>query len=98
MFNYQDGISQVPKFVKDVDQPVGIAAVQSDRGFIQYVECAHQPRAKRRCKLNSLRLAPGKRRSKSVKREVLEADIIEELKPFLDLLQDFPGNFFFFRR
>jgi len=42
VFHYQNGVSQIAQAMQDVDEPVGVAAVQPDGGLIQDVERAHQ--------------------------------------------------------
>ena len=61
MLYHQHGVAQIAQLMQDADQARGVAAVQADRGFIQHVQRAHQPRAQRGGELNALRFAPGKR-------------------------------------
>ena len=60
MLDHKDGVSQIAKIVQNVDQLRSIAAVESDRRFVEDVQRADQARPKRCCQLDTLRLAAGK--------------------------------------
>ena len=75
--------------MQDRHQPRRVPAVQSDGRFVQHVQRAHQPRSQRRCQLNPLRLAAAQRRRQPVQRQILQANIVQELQPLLYLLQNF---------
>ena len=83
--------------MQDANQARGVAAMQADRGFIQHVQRAHQPRAQRGGKLNALRFAAGKRRRQTIERQVIEPDIVEEFQALADLDEDLVGDGGFFR-
>src|SRR6266404_8334580 len=53
----EDGVSRVAKVMQDLDEPVRIAAVQTDGRLVEHVERSNQTRAERSRKLNALRLA-----------------------------------------
>ena len=86
VLHHQDRVSQVAQVVQDLDQPVGVAAVQSDGRLVQHVERSHQTRAQRRRQLNALRFAAGKRRSQPVQRQIFQAHIVQELQALANLL------------
>ncbi len=44
MLDDEDGVAQIAQAMQDVDQPLGIATMQSDGWFIQHVQRSHQPR------------------------------------------------------
>src|SRR5438270_1579459 len=74
--------------MQDVHQPRRVTAVQSDGGLVQHVERAHQPRAQQSRELNALGFAAAQSRGQAVKRQVFQANIVQEFQPLLDLLQD----------
>jgi hypothetical protein len=43
VLDHHNGVAQLAQFLQNPDQPARVAAVQPDRGFIQYVAGAHQP-------------------------------------------------------
>ena len=92
VLDHQDGISQVAQVVQNLDQAMGIAAVQSDGGLIQHVQRSHQPRPQRSRQLNALRLAAGKSGSQPVQRQVFQPDVIQELQALVDFLQQLVGD------
>ena len=59
VLDHQDGVSQVAQVVQNLDQPMGIAAVQSDGRLIEDIQRPDQARAQRGRQLNALRLAAG---------------------------------------
>src|SRR6185369_3200106 len=47
MFHHKDRVAQVAQSLENFDQAMRVAAVQSDRGFIQNIERSHEPRTQR---------------------------------------------------
>ena len=45
VFDDDDGISQVAQLRDDFDQAPGVAGMEANAGFVEHVECVHQPRA-----------------------------------------------------
>ena len=80
----ENGVSQVAQAVQDLDQPVGVAAVQADGRLVEHVERADQTRAERGCQLDALRFAAGERRGEAIEREVFEADVVQEAQALLN--------------
>src|SRR5436190_2025649 len=66
--------------------------MESDRGLIENVENANEPRSNLRCEPNALRLAAGERFGRAAKREVIEADVVEESKSLANLFQNRTGD------
>ena len=70
----------------------GVAAVQPDGGLVEHVAGAHQARAEAGGELDALRLAAGERGREAVERQVLQADVVQELQPLADLDQHLAGD------
>ena len=97
VLDHQNRVSQIAQVVQDLDQAVGVAAVQADRRLVQNVKRAHQPRAQRRGQLNALRFAAGKRRGQAIEREVFQADIVQKPQASTESLQQLVGDGRFLR-
>ena len=94
----QDRVSQVAQVVQDLDQPMRVAAVQSDGRLVEHIQRADQPRSQRSRELNALRFAAGERGGEPVERQVFEADFVQEAQPLLDFQQQLVGDRGFLRR
>ena len=81
----QDRIAQVAQGFESLDQALVVALVQADRGLIEHVEHAAQPRADLRGQANALAFAAGERRGIAVQRQIAEPDGVEKLQPLDDL-------------
>ena len=81
------GVAEVLEPDQGLDQPVVVALVQPDRRLVEDVEHAHQARADLGRQPDPLRLAAGQRAGRPVEREVVEADVEQEVEPLLDLLE-----------
>ena len=71
---------------------VVVGRVQADGRLVADVEDAHEAGADLRRKADALRLAAGERRGAAVKRQVVEADLDEEVEAGSDLLEDLVGD------
>src|SRR5882724_8544582 len=89
----QDGITQIAQIMQDVDELRGIAAVESDRRFVEDVKRPDQARAERRCQLNALGLATGEGRGHAAQGEIFQPDLIQKAQAVLDLFQKLVCNF-----
>src|SRR5690606_7465485 len=70
-----------------LDEALVVALVQADGGLVEDVEHAHQAGADLGGQADSLRLTARERAGGAVEREVVEADVEEELEALLDLLE-----------
>ncbi len=66
--------------------------MQADRGLVEDVEHAHQPRADLAGQPDPLGLAAGERRRRAVERQVVQADVGQEAEPAADLLEQLLGD------
>src|SRR5688572_33302499 len=71
-----------------VEQPLVVALVQADRGLVEDVHDAAEPRADLAREADALRLAARERLGAAVERQVVEADVYQEAEPVGDLLDD----------
>ncbi len=87
MLDDDQGVAEVLEPDQGLDQPVVVALVQPDRRLVEDVEHTDQPGADLRGEPDALRLAAGQRPRGPVQREVVEADVEQEVEPLLDLLE-----------
>src|SRR5262249_22064311 len=62
VLDHEDAISQIAQVMQDLDQPVGIAAVESNGWLVEHIQRSNQARTERSRELNTLRLSAGERR------------------------------------
>ena len=82
------GVAEVAQVLERVEQAGVVALVQADRGLVEDVEHAGQPRADLRGEADALALAAGERAGGAGEGEVVEADIDQEFQALADLLED----------
>ena len=92
VLDHQQRVPQVAQAFQDLDQPVRVARMQSDRRLVEHVQGAHQMRSQRSGQLNPLRLAAGKSGSQPVKRQIVETHFVQKTQSLLDFLQHFIGD------
>ena len=78
-------VAEVAQVLQRVEQPVVVALVQADRRLVEHVHHAGQARADLRREADALRLAAGQRFRRAVERQVVEADVVQELQPRLTI-------------
>jgi hypothetical protein len=88
VLDHEQRVAQVAHVLQGLDQPGIVALVQADRGLVENVEHAHQLRADLGRQADALGLAARERGRGARERQVIEADVDQELQPGLDLLQD----------
>jgi len=71
-----------------LDEAVVVAGVQADARFVEDVKHAGEIRAELRGKADALRFAAAQGFRGAVKRQIAEADVVEEAEAFLDLRKD----------
>ena len=82
------GVAEVLEPEQGLDQLLVVALVQADGRLVEDVEDADQAGADLGGEPDPLRLAAGQRPGRPVEAQVVEADVEQELKPLLDLLED----------
>ena len=98
MLDHDHGVAEVAQALERFQEPRIVALVQADRRLVQHIEHAGQPRADLRGEPDALALAAGQRAGGAGQREVVEADIDQELQPLADFLQHAHGDFVLLRR
>ena len=71
---------------------VVVGRVQADARLVADVEHAHEAGADLRRQPDALRLAAGERAGRAVERQVVEADVDQEVEARADLLEDLVGD------
>ena len=92
MLDHDHGIAEVAQPLQRLQQPRIVALVQADRGLVQHVEHAGQPRADLRGEADALAFAAGQRAGGARQRQVIQADVEQEGQPLADLLQHARGD------
>ena len=92
MLDHDHGIAEVAQPLQRLQQPRVVALVQADRGLVQHVEHAGQPRADLRGEADALAFAAGQRAGGAREREIIQADVEQEGQPLADLLQHARGD------
>ncbi len=87
MLDHDHGIAEVAQPLQGFQQPRIVALVQADRGLVQHIEHAGQPRADLRGQPDALAFAAGQRAGGARQRQVIQADVEQERQPLADFLQ-----------
>ena len=88
VLDHDDAVAEAAQPAQRVEQPLVVALVQADRGLVEHVEHAGQPRADLRGQPDALALAARQRAGAARQGEVVEPDVEQEAQPVADLLQD----------
>ena len=88
VFDYDDGIPLVPKPFECRDETFIVAGMEADGRLVEHVQHAGKPAADLRRQADALHFAAGKRRARTVKREIVESDVVEKLESLEYLLVD----------
>ena len=92
MLDDEHGVAEIAQPLERDQQPLIVALVEADRRLVEHVEHARQARADLAGEADALALAAGKRARGAVEVEIIEADIVEEAEPLVDLLEDGAGD------
>jgi hypothetical protein len=92
VLDHDDAVAEIAQVLERREQAIVVALVQADRGLVQHVHHAGQPRADLRREPDALRFAPGERFRRAVERKIVEPDVVQELQPAHDLLHDAIGD------
>jgi hypothetical protein len=93
MFDHDHRVAEVAQVLQRFQQAFIVALVQADGGLVEHVEHAGQAGADLRGEPDALAFAARQRAGIARQREVFEADIVEELQPVADFLEDARGDF-----
>ena len=75
VLNDDNGVAKVAELLEDADETMGVAGVESDRGFVEDVHTADQRAAKGGGEVDALGFAPAKGVGRAVECEVSQSDI-----------------------
>ncbi len=98
VLDHDYGVAEVAQVFQRFEQPRIIALMQPDGRLVQHVEHAGEAGADLRSEADALAFTAGERAGGARKREIIEADIDEELQPLADLLEDAGRDFLLLRR
>jgi len=87
-----DGVAEVAQVLERGKEARVVALVQPDRGLIEHVHHPGESRADLAGEPDPLRLAARERVRGAVERQIVEADVVEEVQARNDLVDDFLGD------
>ena len=87
VFDNDDGVPLVAEGFERPEQAGVVARMKADGGLVEDVEHPREPRADLGGEADPLALATGERRCLAVEGQVAEADLIEEIEPRANLLE-----------
>ena len=93
VLDHDDRIAEIAQIRQRVEQPLIVALVQADRGFIEDVHDADQARTDLACQPDALRFAAGQRIGAAIQGQIAQAHVSQEAEPIADLLDDLDRNF-----
>src|SRR5262249_25746712 len=88
VLNDQNCISKISQLGERFEQAMVVTMVQSDGGLVEHIKNAAQLRSNLRSQPDALAFSAGKRGSRTVERDVAEADGIQKLQAFNDFMND----------
>src|SRR6266849_589061 len=88
VFHNQHGVPQVAQRFENINEPLRVAGMQADRGFIEHVERANQMGTERRRELDALRFSTRERGRQTIQREVIEAYLVKKLQTSSNLFEN----------
>ena len=92
MLDDDDGVAEIAQAAEGDEEAVIVALVEADAGLVEHVEHAGEAGADLAGEADALALAAGEGAAGAVEVEIVEADIVEEAEPLVDLLQDRAGD------
>ena len=92
MFNNQDRVSKIPKMLESLYEPAVVSLMKADGRLIQNIQNAFQTTSDLACQTNSLSLATGKRRRRSIQGQIVEAYIEQEVQSGVNFFDDGLSN------
>ena len=94
VLNNKYGITAVSKLLKRLNKTVVVSLVKADGRFVQNVENAHEAGTNLCCQANTLGFSTRKRCCCTRKREVVQANVYQELQPCHNLFDNRTCNDF----
>ena len=81
-------IAEVAQMQQGIEQPLVVALVQADGGFVQHIHHAHQSGADLAGQTDALRLAARQGVGAAVERQVIQANVDQKAQALADFLDD----------
>ena len=88
VLHHDHRVAEIAQIDQRIEQALIVALVQADRGLIENVHDADQPRADLAREPDALRLAARQGIGAAIEREIAEPDVAEESQPIGDFLDD----------
>ncbi len=92
VLDHDHAVAEIAQVLESGQQPIVVPLMQPDRRLVEDIHHSGEARADLRCKPDALRLAARKRFRGPVERQVIEPDVVQELQPGHDLLDDLVGD------
>ncbi len=92
MLDDDDRIAGIAQFLQAADEPLVVALMQPDGGFVEDIKHVDQLRADLRGQADALALAARKRPRRPGERKVAQAHLHQEPEPLANLLDDLLGD------
>ena len=93
VLDHDHRVAEVAQVDQRAEQALVVALVQADGRLIQHVHHAYQTRANLACQTDTLGFTAGERFCRAGKRQVVQADVHQELQAIANLFQHFFGDF-----
>ena len=93
MLDDEQGIARVAQPVEDADEPMDVARVQADAGFVEDVERVDERGAERGGEIDALDFAAAEGARLAVERQIAQADIDEIAQARADFAEQQIGGF-----
>ncbi len=98
VLDHDQRVAQIAELVQGRQQTLVVARVQADGRFVQHVQHAAQTASQLAGQSNALSFAVRERGRSARQRQVVQSDIVEELRAVLDLAQQLAGDLAVTRR
>ena len=92
VFHHDDGVTEVPEVEQGLQQPVVVALVQADRGFVQHIHHPHESGSDLGGQADPLGLAAGKGFRRTGQGQVVQSHIGEKSEAGPDFMHDLGGD------
>jgi hypothetical protein len=92
VLDHDHRVAEIAQALQRAEQARVVALVQADRGLVEDVHHADQPRADLAREADALRLAARERVGAAVERQVVEADVDQEAAAGRGFLEDLVGD------